>query len=337
MSMKEEEMKYKSIVVIARGGPETLKVVEYDLRPPAASEARIKILATPVCQDDIEVRRGNRPFLAKIPFVPGYSFVGEVDATGEEVSRVTVGDRVAALTNIGGHAEYIYWDADQLVHVPDHLDPAEAAVLMLNYLVPMQIMHTVFKIKAGDKTLIVGASGGVGTAFLDLGRLAGLKMYGLASKSKHSVLEDYEAIPIDYRSQDFVEFLQTAEPHGIDYVFNGMGEEYFERGLKVLRRGGVLVAYGGPRSFSRFLMLMVKYIFYNLIPNGKKIIGFGTHTGDIDQFEGDWNELFKLLGEGKIKPMIAAKYPILEAKNANEMLESGKVAGNVVLVSPELL
>lgn len=99
-------MQYKSVVVPERGGPDVLKVVENDLRAPAAGEARIKILATPVVQDDVAVRQGNRPFLEKVPFVPGYAILGEVDAIGEDVADVAVGDRVAALTNFGGYAEY---------------------------------------------------------------------------------------------------------------------------------------------------------------------------------------------------------------------------------------
>jgi NADPH:quinone reductase-like Zn-dependent oxidoreductase len=330
-------VKYKSVVVTERGGLEVLKIVENDLRPPSAGEARIRILATPVVQDDVAVRVGNRPFLAKPPFIPGYSFLGVVDAVGKEVDHVAAGDLVAALTNFGGHAEYIYWDAKQLVHVPAGLDPAKAVVLILNYLVPLQVMHTVVQVKPGDKILIIGASGGTGTAFLDLGRLAGLKMYGLASKKKHQVLESFGFTPIDYQSQDFVEVLREAEPEGIDYVFNGMGEEYFERGLKVLRRGGVIVHYGGPQSFSRFLLLVIKLVLYNLLPNGKKIKGYGTHTGEIAQFEGEWKKLFQLLGENKIRPIIAEKFSILEAKKANELMESGQVVGNIVLLAPKLL
>ena len=191
--------------------------------------------------------------------------------------------------------------------------------------------------KAGDKALLIGASGGVGTAFLQLGRLAGLKMYGLASPSKHPVLSEYGAIPIDYHTQDFGEVIRQAEPSGLDFVFNGMGEEYFERGLAVLRRGGVLVHYGGPQSFQRFLLLALKLIVYNLLPNGKAIKGYGTHREDVNQFKDDWTQLFKLLEEGKIKPVIAQKFPLLEAVKANELLESGQVTGNLVLTAPELL
>jgi NADPH:quinone reductase-like Zn-dependent oxidoreductase len=330
-------MTYKSIVVTRRGGPEVLQVVENDLRAPSVGEVRIRILVTPVCQDDVAARVGNRPFLPKIPFVPGYSILGVVDAIGEGVTKVAVGDRVAALTSLGGYAEYIYLDEEKLVHVPPTLDPAEAAVLILNYLVAYQVMHRAVEVKPGDKVLIIGASGGVGTAILQVGKLAQVTMYGLASPSKHGALTELGAIPIDYHTQDFVQVIGEAEPDGIDYVFNGMAEEYFERGLAVLRRGGVMVHYGGPESFSRVLLLLGKLILYNLLPNGKSIKGYGTHRVDIGLLKEDWTELFRLLEEGQIDPVIAARFPLLEAARANELLESGQVTGNVVLLAPELL
>jgi NADPH:quinone reductase-like Zn-dependent oxidoreductase len=330
-------MTYKSIIVTKRGGPEVLQVIENDLHAPLPGEARIRILATPVCQDDIATRVGNRPFLPKIPFVPGYSILGVVDAIGEGVTNIAVGDRVATLTNFGGYAEYIFWDEQKLVHVPTTLDPAEAAVLILNYVVAYQVLHRSVQVKPGDKVLIIGASGGVGTAFLQLGRLANLKMYGIASGRKHSTLTELGAVPIDYHTQDFVEVIRQAEPNGIDFVFNGMGEEYIERGLAVLRRGGALVFYGGPQSFSRLLLLLANLALFSLLPNGKAIKGYGTHRVDISLLKEDWLALFKLLEEGQIKPIIAERFPILEAAKANELLESGKVIGNVVLVAPELL
>ncbi|MGB3635439.1 MAG: medium chain dehydrogenase/reductase family protein [Rubrobacteraceae bacterium] len=329
-------MKYKSIVVTERGGTEGIRIVEKELCAPAPEEARIRVLASPVIQDDIAVRAGNRPFLAKTPFTPGYSILGVVDAVGEGVTEVAVGDRVAAMTNYGGHAEYVFWDAEKLVHVPATLDPAEAVVLILNYLVAFQVLHRVAEVNPGDKALIVGASGGVGTAFLQLGRLADIKMYGLASSSKHSILTDYGAIPIDYHTEDFVEVIRAEEPDGLDYVFNGMGEEYFGRGLAVLRRGGVLVTYGAPQSFSHFLLLVAKLAFYNLLLNSKTIKGYGTHRLGVELFKEDWKRLFDLLEKGRIQPIIVKKFPILEAVEAYELLESGKISGNVVLLAPEL-
>jgi NADPH:quinone reductase-like Zn-dependent oxidoreductase len=329
-------MTYKSITATARGGPEVLQVVENELRPPATGEVRIKVLTVPVVQDDVAVRLGKRPFLPKMPFVPGYGVLGTVDAVGPNVTAPAVGDRVIALTGYGGYAEYLYWDATRVARVPPDIDPVTGAVLILNYLVAYQILHRVAKVRPGDKVLIVGASGGVGTAFLQLGRLAGIQMYGLASTPKHPLLAAYGATPIDYRSQDFVAEIQRAEPDGIDFVFNGMGEEYFEPSLAVLGRGGVLVHYGGPESFIRFLLLVGKLLFYNVLPNRKSIKGYGTHRGAVASFQEDWATLFALLKANEIAPVIAATFPLLDAAKANTLLESGSVAGNIVLVAPEV-
>jgi len=113
-------MKYKSVVVPRRGSPEVFQIVENDLRTPLAGEVRVEILATSVCQDDVAARIGNRPgpFLPKLPFVPGYAILGLVDAVGEGVTEVSVGDQVAALTRVGGYAGYIFLGQHRLVHVP---------------------------------------------------------------------------------------------------------------------------------------------------------------------------------------------------------------------------
>ena len=131
--------------------------------------------------------------------------------------------------------------------------------------------------------------------------------------------------------------IRQTEPAGIDYVFNGMGEETYERSLAVLRRGGMLVHYGAPQSLAHFVLLVAKLILYNLLPNGKSIEGYGTHRLGVDLFKQDWTALFKLLEEGKIKPILAGKYPLLEAVKAYGLLESGRVTGNLVLLAPELL
>jgi len=332
-------MKYKSIVVTARGGPEVLRVVENDLRAPAAGKARIKILAAPVCAPDVSARYGQSPFIPKPPFTPGYAFIGAVDAVGESVTNVAIGDRVAALTAYGAYAEYIFWDAEQLISVPETLNPAEAAPLILNYIVAYHVMHRWAKVESRDKVLIIGASGGIGTAFLELGKLANLKMYGIASKSKHYILETYGAIPIDYHEQDFVQVIQKAEPNGLDAVFEGMAGDYFKRGFSVLGRGGTLVGYGNPMSLTGMFQILGRVALYHLFPNGKSAKYYSTGASRINRgiFLEDWAMLFKLLEEGRIQPIIEKKFSILEAAKANALLESGQVVGNIVLVNPELL
>ena len=332
-------MKYKSVIVTRRGPSEVLQVIENDLRPPSASEARVKILAAPVCAPDVSSRYGHTPFAPKVPFVPGYAIIGVVDAIGTDVTKAAVGDRVAAMTVYGGYAEYIFLGQQELIPVPATLDPAEAVTLILNYIVAYQTLHRTARVKAGDKALIIGASGGIGTAYLQLGKLAGLRMYGTASKSKHHILTEYGVTPIDYQTQDFVEVIRQMEPDGLDAVFDGMGGDYFKRGFSVLRRGGTVVGYGNPTSFSRMFHLLGQIALFNLLPNGRaaRYYGAGMFRFNRKLFMEDWAALFELLEEGKIRPILHKKFPILEAAQANALLESGQVIGNIVLLAPELL
>jgi len=333
-------MKYKSIVVTKRGGPEFLQVVENDLRAPAENEARIRILATGVGRTDVNYRYGLSPFAPKVPFVPGYEMMGVVDAIGEGVTRVAAGDRVAALIGHGGYSEVIYLGQEHLVRVPESLDPADVVTVVLNYVSAYQMLHRVAKVKAGDKVLINGASGGMGTAVLELGKLAGLKMYGTASKSKHNILTQFGATPIDYHSQDFVEVLGRAEPSGLDFVFEGIGGEEVDRAMSVLRKGGKVVAYAAPVGLASILQHVFRWITTSLTPNGKKYEFYGItalYLRDKQPFMEDLPKLFQMLAEGKIKPVIAAKLPLLEARKANELLEDGQVTGNLVLLDEPIL
>jgi NADPH:quinone reductase-like Zn-dependent oxidoreductase len=337
---------YRSVIVTKYGPPEVLQVIENELRPPASGDVLIRVLAAGVCGPDVTARRGKAlytgtPLGQKVPFVPGYSVIGDVEAVGEGVADAAVGDRVGALTVVGGYSEYLYWRGDRLIAVPATLDPAEAVTLILNYIVAYQVLHRAAKVEAEDKVLIIGASGGIGTAFLQLGRLADLGMYGLASPKKHSVLIEYGATPIDYHTQDFVDVIRQAEPQGLDAVFDGMMTmHYIRRGLSLLRRGATLVSFGEPDGFATLFRILATLIRVNLLPNGKSLKLYGTSTyflGDRRSFLKDWGVLFTLLEEGKIKPIIGGKFPILEAAQANALLESDQGTGNIVLLAPELL
>lgn len=331
-------MQYKSVIVPRRGTPEVFRVIENELREPAHEEVRIKVLAAPVCLPDVQARYGHTPFPPKTPFVPGYAIIGTVEAVGKNVNDIVTGDRVAALTVYGGYSEYIFLKQKQLIRTPANIDPAAAATLILNYVLAYQTLHRSAKVKPGDKILIIGASGGIGTAYLQLGQLAGLTMYGIASKNKHPILAEHGAAAIDYRTQNFVDVMRQLEPKGIDAVFDGMGGDYIKKGASLLRQGGVFVEYGNPLTFSRMLHLLGQIILINLRPNGIKAKIYGNSSRlNMKPFREDLAILFKLLEEGKIKPIIYKQYPILEAPQANELLESGQVIGNIVLLTPELL
>lgn len=332
-------MKYRSVVAAQRGGPEVLQVVENDLRAPAAGEVRVRVLAASITLPEVEARYGRSPFPPRTPFTPGYAIVGAVDAVGAGVTQARPGDRVAALTVYGGYSEYVYLLEKNLIPVPAGLDPAQVVPLILNYIVAYQCLHRLAKVKAGQRALIIGASGGIGTAFLQLGRLAGLTIYGLASRSKHALLRDYGATPIDYKTEDFMQVIRQLERNGLDVVFDGMGGDYLAHGFGLLRRGGQWVSYANPFSRAGMFRLLGKLFWLNLPHTGRKLRLYGTGASFIDRrpFLEDWAALFRLLSEGRIAPVIAARFPILEAARANARLESGRVTGNIVLLAPELL
>lgn len=238
----------------------------------------------------------------------------------------------------GGYAEAVYFPAKRLIPVSVELDPSEVVPLILNYIVAYQTLHRSAQVKAGNAVLIIGASGGIGTALLQLGRLSGLKMYGLASQSKHLVLAEYGATLIDYRTQDFVEVVHQLQPEGLDAVFDGIGGGYLKRGIGLLKRTGVWVSYANPLGLTSLVGLLGHVLCHNLLPGNRKLTLYGTGVSYINwrPFLQDWATLFELLGAGKIKPIIAARFPLLEAVQANALLESGQIVGNIVLVAPQL-
>lgn len=339
-------MTYQSVTAVRPGLSDVLQITTHNLHTPAKHEVGIRVLASAVCRPDITARRGEAlysglPWGNNPPFVPGYVIIGEVDALGEDVHNIAIGDRVGALTVLGGYTEYLFWESDRVFPVPKAVDLAQAVTLILNYLVAYQTMHRSAQVKENATVLIVGASGGIGTALMQLGQLHHLKMYGIASKSKHHILADYGVTPIDYRTEDFVDILNHAEPDGIDAVFDGMMQlHYINGGLSLLKQGGIVVSFGEPPSRMELVKIIFKTLITNLLPNGKSIKLYGTSKyffGDQQPFLDDWATLFQLLQEGKIKPVIAAKFPLLEAAKANELLESGDVVGNIVLLAPEFL
>src|SRR5947209_16233220 len=237
-------MKYKRIIITHPGGPEVLQVVEDDVVEPQPGMVRVKVLTAGVAFADVALRRGTYPKQASGPVTPGYDIVGVVDKIGADVTGFTPGQRVAALTGMGGYTEYICLPHTELVPVPDELDPAEAVSLVLNYVTAYQLLHRIAKVKPGERILIHGAAGGVGTALLQLGKLSNLEMYGTASSSKQALISALGGTPIDYQHEDFVERVQSLTGDGVDVVFDAVGGENLERSYHTLRVGGRLVGYG---------------------------------------------------------------------------------------------
>src|SRR5262249_40613050 len=160
---------------------EALQVLEEEIPEPRYGEVRVRILAAGVSLPDLMAREGIHPETPSVPFTPGWDLVGVVDRLGEGVSGIETGQVVAALPISGAYAEFVCLAQRELVPVPPGLDPAEAVSVVLNYVTAFQMLHRSVNVERGQRVLIHGAGGGVGSALLQLGRLAGLEMYGTCS------------------------------------------------------------------------------------------------------------------------------------------------------------
>ena len=346
----------RRIVVTRYGGPDVLEIEDGDCPEPKAGEVRVSVLAAGVSLPDVMMREGLHPETPRVPFTPGWDLVGVVDCVGAGVSDVAPGQTVAALPMFGAYAECVCLPARELVPVPPGLDAGEAVSLALNYVTAYQMLHRSAKVKPGQRVLIQGAAGGVGTALLQLGRLARLEMYGTCSSRGAPVVSDLGGIAIDYEHADFVAELRQRTGAGVDVVFDGIGGAHIWRSRKALRPGGVVVAYGltssvrGGRSSSsarrtgrhrvRPIAVFGLYIAAGwLLPGGKRVVPYSIQWLKRLKpalFREDLATLFELLQSQKIKPLVARRFPLVEARQAQEMLEKSGIAGKFVLVRESL-
>jgi len=332
------QVRHRRVVVPRRGGPEVLQVVEEELPEPRAGEVRVKTLAAGVSAFDLMVRSGWFPGFPRVPFTPGVDIVGVVDKLGEGVSTPEPGLRVALgpFRSGGGYAEFICRPASELVAVPSDVDPAEAVCLVANYLTAHLALHRTAGVQRGQRVLVHGAAGGVGTALLQLGKLAGLELYGTASRHNHELISALGATPIDYRTEDFVERIRGLTGDGVHAVFDPIGgARQLWRSYRSLRKGGRLVWFGVASTSKAGLRViplsLLTKVGLTLIPDGKRVST--TPNAGTAWYRETLPALLDWLVAGKIKPAVAARIPLVEAARAHELLERGGHAGKVVLVA----
>jgi NADPH:quinone reductase-like Zn-dependent oxidoreductase len=332
-------MSYKRIIITEFGEPEVMKLIEESILPePNAGEVRVKVLKTSANFTDIMIRKGKYPDVKnKPPFSPGYDMVGVIDKQGEGSSLFKIGERVADMTVIGAYSEYICLPEDRLTRLPETINSSEAVGLILSYTTAYQMLHRIAKITEGKTILIHGAGGAVGSALLQLGKLLNLKMYGTASKSKHNLVKKLGGIPIDYKSEDFVQRIHELTMNGVDAVFDPFGGDSFKKSFKSLKPGGMLVGFGFYNAVmgkgGNIPFDFMKLLLWNILPN-KKSTNFysigGLRKKHPEWFKEDLHLLFELLEKGSIKPSIAGHYPLNKAVDVHKMIENASNIGKIV-------
>jgi NADPH:quinone reductase-like Zn-dependent oxidoreductase len=330
------------------GGPEVLQVVEEPTIPePGPGEVRIKVLAAGTGFTDTMIRRGRYPdFKGPLPFTPGYEIVGLVEKIGRGVAATLGGKMVADLCVVGGYAQYAIRPWRYLVPVPDGIDPAEAACIPLAYLTAFQMLTRYRKLPLGATILVVGASGTVGTALLDLARHLGLKAIGTSSAVNLPAIERFGAAAIDYRAGDFVTAVRhlTAGEAGVDIAFDAIGGAHFGRSFACLAPRGLLVGYGSQRmavgresliaaglglarlklwSALSFLFSGRRAVFYSITARRS------THP---EEFKADMAALFQLVRGGAIQPVVIERLPLAAASEVHARIDRGGLGGKIVLL-----
>src|SRR5271156_2433490 len=235
---------YRAVMLTRKGGPEVLQVIELPMEHPGPGQLRVRVRACGVGSTDLTMLAGGYLYAPKIPFVPGYEIAGVVDEIGAGVTGFEPGQRVAALTVHGGFAELLVREAELFLPIPDGVADRNAAAVILNYVTAWQMIHRVAKVGPGQTALVTGAAGGVGTAALQLLRLAGVTAYGAASAPKHHLVRSLSATPIDYRAGPLDRLVRDLEPAGVDYAFDAIGGANIGPCIGALRKGGTLVAFG---------------------------------------------------------------------------------------------
>ena len=347
-------MRHTRIIVTRYGGPDALQVIEEECPQPHPGEVRVKVLAAGVSLPDVLAREGIHPETPRVPYTPGWDLVGIVDEIGEGVIGFELGQTVAAMPISGCYAQYVCLRQRKFVPVPARLDPAQAVAVVLNYITAYQMLHRAAKVKPGQRVLIHGASGGVGTALLQLGRLTGLEMFGTCSAQAVKIVKELGATPIDYRNSDFVQEIQRLTAHGVDAVFDGIGGDNLWRSREALREGGRVVVYGfqsklhGGRVASgapnarrpiRESAILGWYVLRNcFLPGRKSMVPYSIQwlmRLKPAWFHQDLLMLFDLLQQEKINPLIAERLPLCQARHAHELLGNGGVTGKLVLIVNE--
>ena len=326
---------YRAVMLTKKGGPEVLQVVELPVEPPGHGQLRIRVRAAGVGATDLTMLAGNYMFAPKIPFVPGYEVAGVVDAIGAGVTDFELGQRVAALTVYGGFAELLVREAEHFLPIPDGVSDMRCGRRDPELRDGMANDSSSGKSAAWQNRAGHGGSGGVGTAALQLLRLAGVKTYGAASPSKHALLRSLGATPIDYRAGTLHHLVRALEPQGVDYAFDAIGGANIGSCIGALRRDGTVVGFGfmgAAGALAKVAMFGNLFVGARLRGRHGDFYGISAlYRKDPKLLREDLPIIFAFLKENRIDPLVTHTFPLLEARKALELLATGSVQGKIVL------
>ena len=320
------------------GGPETLVLEELPTPEPGKKQVRIRVHAAGVNFPDTLIIRDMYQMKPPRPFAPGGEIAGEVEAVGEGVSGLAIGDRVLGMVGFGGFATHVVADAARVVKIPENMPYDEAACFVLTYGTSHHALKDRAAIKAGESLLILGAAGGVGVAAIELGKAAGARVIAaVSSEEKAQFCRDLGADDTIIYSRDISDratqkefsnqIKKAAGGDGVDVVYDAVGGDYAEPAVRALAWKGRYLVVGFPAGIPKIPLNLT-------LLKGCQIVGvfWGAHTlREPANHAENMGDLFQLYAEEKVKPRISASYPLEKAGDALQLLSDRKVQGKVVV------
>jgi len=321
----------KAIVVKEHGGPEVLSYEDVPDPDPGPGEARVRLAAAGVNFIDIYQRTGHYPI--EPPFILGQEGAGEVDAVGEGVEDLSVGDHVAFASVMGAYAEYVVAAAERLVPVNVTLVEARlAAAAMLQGMTAHYLTHSTFPLEEGQTALVHAAAGGVGLLLCQMAKLRGATVIGTAgSEEKAQLARDAGADEvIVYTEQDFVEETRhLTDGEGVHVVYDSVGKDTFDGSLDCLRPRGYMVLFGassGPVPPLDLQILNRKGGLFVTRPS------LAHYTGTREELLWRAESVLSWIGNNALEVRIGNTYPLSEAAQAHRDLEGRKTTGKLLLI-----
>ncbi|HEX2914388.1 MAG TPA: NADPH:quinone oxidoreductase family protein [Chloroflexia bacterium] len=323
----------KALLCKEYGPPEKLVLEELPPVEPGKGQVVVAVKACGVNFPDTLIIEGKYQFKPDMPFAPGSDVAGIVTRVGEGVTRTRVGDPVLAPIGWGGFAEEVAVDEVKLIPLPKDFDLTMAAAFAMTYATSYHALKDRAKLQPGETLLVMGAAGGVGLAAVELGKLMGAKVIAAASSDeKLEACRQYGADElINYSTEDFKERLKALTGgKGVDVVYDPVGGPYSEVALRNTAWEGRFLVVG-------FANGEIPRIPLNLaLLKGCSIVGvfFGAFaTRDMKNSFKNFQQLVAWIQEGKLKPLISAKYPLERAADALKSIADRKVIGKVVIVT----
>jgi NADPH:quinone reductase len=319
----------KAIRVQQTGGPEVMELTDVPVPQPKSTEALVKVSVAGVNSIDGQFRDGK--LRTPLPFIPGQEGVGVVTAVGAQTKTVKIGDHVAWSGTLGSYAEYVAAAEEHLVPVPAAITDEQAAATMMHGLTAHYLVNDAHKLKAGETALVHAAAGGVGLLVVQLAHAIGARVIGsVSSDEKAKLARDAGADEvIVFTRQDFEsEVKRLTDGKGVEVVYDGVGKATFEKNLNVMKLRGMLVLYGmssGPVPPVDPAKLSEKGSLYMARTT------LAHFTATREELMARTSALFAMIADGRLKLLIAKKYPLAEAAQAHRDME-GRVAGKLLLI-----